>query len=549
MDEWIGNLKTYEMKRKKDSEKREPKKEKNLVLKAKNSDSSDEDSDMAHLTKRFQKMDLAAWGDSSSESEREPDVEYSSMMAVETKAMKYDSLFTMMAQYDEDEEDEDDEVNFRDFHLDNDKEILTLELGETKQSRDNLVVCLVELNETIANIKKEKEALNEKINSVENERDDLMVVVVDLKETIEGLSNEKNTLEEKISATDQERDDFLVIITNLEETIEGLNIEHKTGILGKGNEVASETHIKLEHELNNVKTSLCGELEKNWQLQAGLEKVKIDRDKSLKWTWSSDAVTTMYLNNSENRQGIGFQREKTPYNPHNKYVTIPDNWLCTYCGNNGHFKENYQARTLVPRTKDETIEVFKAIVKKIQVKIKLKVVCIRSDHGTEYDNSKLYDLVTKKIGIKHNFSAPRTPQQNGIAERKNRTGRHGMDNAHRQWNRQKCLGKSSKYCFLLGEQVYDQKTKDNSSENLLDQKFHVLDKKKDQHGKFNSKAMKESFWDTLHKAEITKSTAKGTLSGRKCSWGDSPYLVRYADVNDAGYLVDRKSTSGMAHLP
>ncbi|XP_070009858.1 uncharacterized protein [Nicotiana sylvestris] len=56
MNELIGKLKTYEMKRKKDSERREPNKEKNLVLKAESSDSSDKDSDMAYLTKRFQKM-------------------------------------------------------------------------------------------------------------------------------------------------------------------------------------------------------------------------------------------------------------------------------------------------------------------------------------------------------------------------------------------------------------------------------------------------------------------------------------------------------------
>ncbi|XP_070011141.1 uncharacterized protein [Nicotiana sylvestris] len=54
--ELIGNLKTYEMKRKIDSERREPKKEKNLVLKDDNNDSSEEDSDMTYLTKRFQKM-------------------------------------------------------------------------------------------------------------------------------------------------------------------------------------------------------------------------------------------------------------------------------------------------------------------------------------------------------------------------------------------------------------------------------------------------------------------------------------------------------------
>ncbi|XP_070032460.1 uncharacterized protein [Nicotiana tomentosiformis] len=56
IDELIENLKTYEMKKKKDHERREPKKEKNLVLKADNSDSSGDDADMAYLARRFHKM-------------------------------------------------------------------------------------------------------------------------------------------------------------------------------------------------------------------------------------------------------------------------------------------------------------------------------------------------------------------------------------------------------------------------------------------------------------------------------------------------------------
>ncbi|XP_070009563.1 uncharacterized protein [Nicotiana sylvestris] len=47
IDELVGNLKTYKMKRKIDSERREPKKEKNLVIKAESNDSSEEYSDMA----------------------------------------------------------------------------------------------------------------------------------------------------------------------------------------------------------------------------------------------------------------------------------------------------------------------------------------------------------------------------------------------------------------------------------------------------------------------------------------------------------------------
>ncbi|XP_070004926.1 WEB family protein At5g16730, chloroplastic-like [Nicotiana sylvestris] len=185
------------------------------------------------LSGSWESKALAAWGDSSSESERESNAENSSMMAVETEATKYDSLFALMAQSDDDdEEDEDDES------LVNDKEILTIELGETKQSRDDLAVCVVDLNETIANLEQEKEVLNENITSAENERDDLMVVVVDLKETIQGLSNEKHILEEKVASIEEERDDLLVICIDLEETIEGLNREHRNVSLGKGKEVA-----------------------------------------------------------------------------------------------------------------------------------------------------------------------------------------------------------------------------------------------------------------------------------------------------------------------
>ncbi|XP_070040503.1 uncharacterized protein [Nicotiana tomentosiformis] len=56
IDELVRNMKTYKMKKKKDNEKRDPKREKNLVLKTNNNESSGEDADMAYLTKRFQKM-------------------------------------------------------------------------------------------------------------------------------------------------------------------------------------------------------------------------------------------------------------------------------------------------------------------------------------------------------------------------------------------------------------------------------------------------------------------------------------------------------------
>ena len=44
------------------------------------------------------------------------------------------------------------------------------------------------------------------------------------------------------------------------------------------------------------------------------------------------------------------------------------------------------------------------------------IKCLRSDRGGEYYDSTYFE----SIGIIHETSAPYTPQQNGVAERKNR---------------------------------------------------------------------------------------------------------------------------------
>ncbi|XP_075106827.1 uncharacterized protein LOC107784042 [Nicotiana tabacum] len=116
INELIGNMKTYEMKKKKDHERREPKKEKNMVLKADNNDSSDKATKRNPIPdKRFKrkkaadnvvKQALAAWGDSSSEDDAQGDT---SMMAVKCEAAEYDSIFALMEKSDDDEDNDDDE--------------------------------------------------------------------------------------------------------------------------------------------------------------------------------------------------------------------------------------------------------------------------------------------------------------------------------------------------------------------------------------------------------------------------------------------------------
>ncbi|XP_075106996.1 uncharacterized protein LOC107760425 [Nicotiana tabacum] len=454
------------------------------------------------------KQALAAWGDSSSESEEDNDHGDSSMMAVEREA---------------------------------------------EQSRDGLVVVVVDLKETIESLKEEKDALTEKVANLELERDDLVVVVVDLKETIESLEKEKDVLIKRVASIEHERDDLLVVVVDLKDTIEELKGEGRHEILQKGKEVVDEIHLRLEDEIKSVKSSLCAELENNKQLQEELGRVKSDLEKSLKWTWSSDVITSMYTNNGGNKQGIETCKAKFQSQQKNKVFAkkravkgSSQQWyMDSDCSKNmtgstndflslkalqgesvafGNGKKGYilgvgrigkslshsienvyyvnglkhsllsvsqiydkgnkvefvskictvtnlvtgEVVLMAKRYKNIYIADFESLQSgdlsclrvvdddtelwhrrlghasfsllnklvqkdlirglpkssfkeyKIQVKMEGNVACIRSDHGKEFDNAK-FDEFCVENGTTHNFSTPRTPQQNSVVERKNMT--------------------------------------------------------------------------------------------------------------------------------
>nr|GEV55270.1 Gag-Pol polyprotein [Tanacetum cinerariifolium] len=71
-------------------------------------------------------------------------------------------------------------------------------------------------------------------------------------------------------------------------------------------------------------------------------------------------------------------------------------------------------------TKDETPEVIKNFLKKIFVRLQALVIIVRTDNGTEFKNHALKEYFYS-VGITHETSAGKTPQQNGVVERRNRT--------------------------------------------------------------------------------------------------------------------------------
>ncbi|GKC66267.1 putative ribonuclease H-like domain-containing protein [Tanacetum coccineum] len=72
------------------------------------------------------------------------------------------------------------------------------------------------------------------------------------------------------------------------------------------------------------------------------------------------------------------------------------------------------------RTKDETPEIIKNFIARVQLNYNAKVHKIRTDNGTEFKNATL-KAHYEKLGIMQQFLIARTPQQNGVVERRNRT--------------------------------------------------------------------------------------------------------------------------------
>jgi len=62
-------------------------------------------------------------------------------------------------------------------------------------------------------------------------------------------------------------------------------------------------------------------------------------------------------------------------------------------------------------TNDHAFSIFKGLSKILQNENNCNICAIKTNHGGEFQNEKFENFCNKR-GIKHNFSAPITPQQN-----------------------------------------------------------------------------------------------------------------------------------------
>jgi transposase InsO family protein len=72
------------------------------------------------------------------------------------------------------------------------------------------------------------------------------------------------------------------------------------------------------------------------------------------------------------------------------------------------------------KSKDEAFDAIKKIQRAAEMEKSLKLMALRTDRGGEF-NSDEFAEYCERLGIKHFRTAPYTPQQNGVVERRNQT--------------------------------------------------------------------------------------------------------------------------------
>nr|GEV03035.1 hypothetical protein [Tanacetum cinerariifolium] len=135
-------------------------------------------------------------------------------------------------------------------------------------------------------------------------------------------------------------------------------------------------------------------------------------DESVKWHRRMGHVNYKNINRLVKGNLVKGQPPKLFKNDH----------TCVACCKGKQHKASYKAINAVffLEHKDETYPILKDFINLVENQLNKKVKAIRCDNGIEFKNAHMIELCGSK-GIKREYSNARTPQQNRVAERKNRT--------------------------------------------------------------------------------------------------------------------------------
>ncbi|GJX62214.1 retrovirus-related pol polyprotein from transposon TNT 1-94 [Tanacetum coccineum] len=208
--------------------------------------------------------------------------------------------------------------------------------------------------------------------------------------------------------------------------------------------------------------------------------------------------------------------------------------------------------TLFLRSKDETPEVLKDFLTMIQRNLQAQVITVRTDRGTKFLNKTLHAYF-KEEGIEHQTSTPRTPEQNGVVERRNRTlveaartmllasklplsfWAEAVATACYTQNRSIIISTHGKTAYHILRTDFKEDWTDSAwieavQDELLQRRFYVAQQERVSCSRSSKKS------STLRKALLDLKSSKALDSGFE--------LTAFSDVDHVGCIDTRKSTLG-----
>ncbi|XP_070026094.1 uncharacterized protein [Nicotiana sylvestris] len=196
----------------------------------------------------------------------------------------------------------------------------------------------------------EDEAQEEQALMAIGESDDEQEVsILHLKNKITFLSKEK-LAELLLDFIDESE-----IINNKKEVLsrECVILKAKCKSLESRANESDNTNAKLKNQvleldnkenLGKMKDELYKKDELIKVLEEDLGKVKHELDRTCKWNKASDAVSWLQEHHSSYKRGLGYGTQAPKWDSRSKYLTLPENKICTHCGKAGHYKNKCNAK-------------------------------------------------------------------------------------------------------------------------------------------------------------------------------------------------------------
>jgi len=95
---------------------------------------------------------------------------------------------------------------------------------------------------------------------------------------------------------------------------------------------------KLDKEFLESKQKVESLLVENNKLLEKLKQVESDLAANRRWNRSSQALNWLNTHHNRGRKGLGFEKKHTVHPNNRKYVGLPKNIVCFYCGKTRHYR-------------------------------------------------------------------------------------------------------------------------------------------------------------------------------------------------------------------